>query len=73
MLQAKRNRMIVFRFQVAIAFVGWAFVIKFGKGRQAESFVVGQEKLPAGTWSIGYIDTRIEAETMVDTGRHARH
>ena len=60
-------------FQVAIALVSRAFVIEFGKGGQAETFVVGKEQLPAGCGTIGNINPRIEAETMVDGRSHACH
>ena len=72
-LTAKREGVIVFGFQVAIALMGRAFVVKLGEGGQAEALVVGEEQLPAGCGTIGDIDARIEAETMVDGRSHACH
>ena len=72
-LGSKREGVIVLGFQVAIAFVSRTLVIEFSKGGQAETFVVGEEQFPTGCGTIGNIDTRIEAEMMVDGRSHACH
>ena len=72
-LSAKREGVVVLGLEAAVSFMGGTLVVEFGEGGQTETFIIGEEKLPARRGSPGDVDTRVEAEAVADAGSTACH